>query len=132
MPSSWNVYYVIFLSALLALGIPAVLALISYAVSPKRARKRLSPEVLDEVPAANETVLGKRINTRFFLGVNAALVLLALVLALVPCAGMLQRGAQELGLARSLVAIVSLGTFAAIGLLYCVKKGDLSWLKEQK
>ncbi|MCM2322099.1 MAG: hypothetical protein NDJ90_02445 [Oligoflexia bacterium] len=129
MPSSWNVYYVIFLSALLALGIPAALALVSFLVLKKRPRKRLVQEVLDEVPAVNETVLGKRINARFFLGVNAGLVLIALGLALIPCAGMLKKGADDFALSRALIAIVSLGTLTALGLLYSAKKGDLSWLK---
>ena len=38
VPSGWDVYYVVFLSAILALGIPATLGLISLLVSPKRKR----------------------------------------------------------------------------------------------
>lgn len=128
MPSSWNVYYVIFLSALLALGIPATLGLISSLVSPPAPKKKLHQEVLDEVALVNETTLGKRINARFFLGVNSALLLISLMLILVPCAGMLRSGDQPVGLLRAMVAIVSIACFAALGLLYAAKKGDLSWL----
>ncbi|MGK5083598.1 hypothetical protein WDW37_09860 [Bdellovibrionota bacterium FG-1] len=121
MPSGWDVYYIVFLSAFLALGIPAALALVSYLVSPKNGAKT-------EAVEANRTVLGQKINARFFLAANAALVLIALMLALVPCVGILQPGTDHEGLLRGLVAIVSIAGFAALGLLYSVRKGDLSWL----
>lgn len=129
MPSSWNVYYVIFLSAVLALAIPAILALASYLVSAGKVKKKLNREVLDEIPSVNETLLGRRINARFFLGVNAALILITLILVIVPCAGQLQANHNKIGLLRALVAIITIAGFAALGLLYSVKKGDLSWLE---
>ena len=132
MPSSWAVYYVIFLSAALALGIPASLAMISFCVSPARRNRKTRGSARAEEPGGpgiNPVVLGRRINTRFFLGINAALILVTLVLALVPCVGMLQAGFGKAAQLKSLAAIVTLASFALLGLLYSAKKGDLSWLK---
>lgn len=128
MPSSWDVYYVIFLSAVLALGVPATLAVVSHLVSPRKMKKRLNARVLDELTETDESCLGKKINARFFLGVNAALILLALAILLIPCAGVLRKSEGPLSILRALVAIVGTTSFAALGLLYSAKKGDLSWL----
>ena len=134
MPSGWDVYYIIFLSAFLALGIPAGLALISYLVSPQiKGRKQKQPDrynaVLADSTDVNQTILGQKLNARFFLGANASLVLITLMLILIPCVGMLQPGTDHEGLLRGLIAIVSISGFAALGLLYAARKSDLSWLK---
>lgn len=135
MPSSWNVYYVIFLSAALALGIPATLALISFIVSPRSVKEIMkSPALpalsaLNDVSRSNETFFGQRTNTRFFLGVNSALILIALVLVLIPCVGMFKPESGSSIFLRALIAIVSICAFAALGLFYSVRKGDLSWLR---
>jgi hypothetical protein len=123
MPSGWDVYYIVFLAAGLALGIPFVLTLISFVVSPGRKRPAIQPK-----PAG---MLGRKINIRVFLGANAALVLIALILALVPCVPG-SAVTDETVLARSLIAIVSVAVFAAMGLLYAARKGDLSWLKSYR
>ena len=67
-------------------------------------------------------------NARFFLAANAALVLITLAIAIVPLAGTLQPGNSRQSLVRGLVAIVSVAGFAALGLLYSARKGDLGWL----
>ncbi len=134
MPSGWDVYYIVFLSAFLALGIPAALAVVSYLVSPQiKGRKQRTLNdfntVLADATRPNETVLGQKINARFFLAVNAALILITLMVALIPCVGMLQPGTDREGLIRGLIAIVSIAIFAALGLLYSARKADLGWLK---
>ena len=134
MPSGWDVYYIVFLSAVLALGIPAALAVVSYIVSPRvKGRKQRALKdfntVLADATVANETVLGQKMNARFFLAANAALVLITLMLALIPCVGMLQPGNDQEGLFRGLIAIVTIASFAALGLLYSARKSDLGWLK---
>ena len=78
-------------------------------------------------PFANQTVLGQKINVRFFLAANAALILFGLALGLVPCATTLQAGNRE-GLFRGLIAIVSVAGFSVLGLLYSIRKGDMSWV----
>lgn len=132
MPSGWGVYYVVFLSALLALGIPAVLALLSHLVSTRRAGG--SKPGADAVLSAQQPIeldkssLGRRMNTRFFLSANASLVLITLGLVLIPCAGILQPETGRAGILRGLIAIVSIAGVAALGLLYSARKGDLNWL----
>jgi NADH:ubiquinone oxidoreductase subunit 3 (subunit A) len=133
MPSSWDVYYVVFLSALLALGVPALLGLFSYLVSAERgassARKKSEPTRKPVQNAATAELLRRKINARFFLGVNAALILIAIALILIPCTGMLQQATDRGTFFRCLVAIVSLAIFCGLGLLYSSRKGDLSWVQ---
>ena len=134
MPSGWDVYYIVFLSAFLALGIPAALAAVSYLVSPRikgRKQQQLNDFNADlaDSTQANQTVLGQKMNARFFLAANAALVLITLMLALIPCVGLLQPGTDHEGLLRGLIAIVTIAGFAALGLLYSARKSDLGWLK---
>lgn len=132
MPSSWDVYYVVFLSALLALGVPAVLAVISFLVSSRPGGRPRPQAVRSDAPGcaalSSRTLLGSRINARFFLGVNASLLLIALALALIPCAGTLRPENTDPVFLRSLIAIISLAAFAGLGLLYASRKGDLSWV----
>jgi NADH:ubiquinone oxidoreductase subunit 3 (subunit A) len=130
MPSSWDVYYVVFLSALLALGVPAMLGLFSYLVSAER-KKSTSAEKSQSAPkgGASSELLRRKINARFFLGVNAALILMAIGLILIPCTGMLQQATDRGTFLRCLVAIVSLAAFCGLGLLYSSRKGDLSWVQ---
>ena len=126
MPSSWDSYYVVFLSAILSLAIPGSLALISFLFFKKK--KKRSPLLLETVGTQpNRTILGQRINVRFFIAANAALILIALAIALIPCAITLQTENQE-DLLKGLVSIVSLAGFTVLGLLYSVRKGDMGWL----
>ncbi|MFL5812046.1 MAG: hypothetical protein ACJ763_00595 [Bdellovibrionia bacterium] len=127
MPSSWDVYYVVFLSALLALGVPALLGLFSYLVSAERGKASAQKKPVQNAVTAE--LLRRKINARFFLGVNAALILMAIALILIPCTGMLQQATDRGTFLRCLIAIVSLATFCGLGLLYSSRKGDLSWVQ---
>lgn len=126
MTSSWDSYYVVFLSAILSLSIPMFLALISFIFFPKYRRVRKKGIPLD-TSAKNKTILGQRINVRFFIAANGALVLMALALELIPCAITLHQNHRE-GLLKGLIAVVSLSVFSILGLLYAIRKGDLGWL----
>ncbi len=75
----------------------------------------------------NQTILGQRMNVRFFLAANAALVLITLALELVPCVTTLQTENQE-GLVKGLISIITIAGFAVLGLLYSVRKGDMGWI----
>jgi len=126
MTSSWDSYYVVFLSAVLSLGIPAVLAVISFIFFPKnKIKSSKSPKLQRGKP--NQTILGQRINVRFFLAANAALILITLALALIPCVTTLQSENRD-GLVKGLISIVTVAGFAVLGLLYSVRKGDMGWL----
>lgn len=125
MISSWDSYYIVFLSAILSLGIPAFLAAISFIFFPRNKPKTSKSFAFKDRP--NQTILGQRINVRFFLATNAALILITLALELVPCATTLQSENRE-GLIKGLISIVSLAGFAVLGLLYSVRKGDMGWM----
>jgi NADH:ubiquinone oxidoreductase subunit 3 (subunit A) len=126
MTSSWDSYYIVFLSAILSLCIPASLAFISFIFFPKNKLKdRQYSKLRGGEP--NRTILGQRINVRFFLAANAALILITLALELVPCATTVQSENQE-GLIKGLISIVTLAGFSVLGLLYSIRKGDMGWL----
>jgi hypothetical protein len=127
MPSSWDVYYVVFLSALLALGVPALLGLFSYLASAERGKTLQTGGPTKNV--ANSALLRQKINARFFLGINAALILMAIAIILIPCTAMLQQAMGQEAYLKGLIAIVSLATFCGLGLLYSSRKGDLSWVQ---
>lgn len=132
MASGWETYYVLFLSAVFALTIPIAFWAISLALKYREEQSRHL-----ELPGSDlkihrqpDTILGKRINTRFFLGATIALVLVTLGLFLVPYAGVLAPGkemAKEDRL-RGLLGVLSIVFFAGIALLYAARKGDLDWL----
>lgn len=130
MTSSWDSYYIVFLSAVLSLGIPATLAVISFVFFQRGKGKNKSKNSGNNsfpLTKPNRTVIGQRINVRFFLAANAALILITLALALVPCATTLQLENRE-GLVKGLFALVTISGFAVLGLLYSVRKGDMGWL----
>ncbi|MFZ9595158.1 MAG: hypothetical protein ACO3A2_03685 [Bdellovibrionia bacterium] len=127
MTSSWGSYYVVFLSAVLSLGIPLVLGVLSLAFIPRKKPQVAVSSELKKV-AINQTVLGQRMNVRFFLAANAALVLITLALELIPCVMTLQTNHPE-DLIKGLTAIVTIAGFTVLGLLYSVRKGDMAWLK---
>lgn len=118
----------------MALGVPILLGVCSYLVSTERrsAKKDLKKEQVHLPENSGLSGLSglndKRVNARFFLGMNAALVLIALVLALVPCAGMLEQSPDREVFLKGLVAIISIAAFAGLGLFYSSVKGDLSWI----
>jgi NADH:ubiquinone oxidoreductase subunit 3 (subunit A) len=126
MTSSWDSYYIVFLSAILSLAIPASLAAISFIFFPKMQRKELKASKL-QGGQPNRTILGQKINVRFFLAANAALILITLALELVPCVTTVQSENRE-GLLKGLISIVTVAGFAVLGLLYSVRKGDMGWL----
>jgi hypothetical protein len=138
MSSSWDSYSIIFLSAVFSLGIPLFLSGLSFLFrgfsGGKGASAALgrgsSPQVAFPI-RLNQTLLGQRMNVRFFLAANAALILITLGLELIPCVTTLQTNAPE-DLLKGLLAIISLAGFAVLGLLYAVRKGDMGWLSSYR
>lgn len=118
MPSGWNIYYIVFLSAIFALAIPLALRLLSSFFSSQE------PDRKAEIPSisGDPMSLGQRINTRFFKSANVALLLIAFGLILIPCA-LIARSPDGAALILSTVG------FSALGLLYSARKGDLEWLR---
>jgi NADH:ubiquinone oxidoreductase subunit 3 (subunit A) len=131
--SSWDSYYIVFLSAILSLGIPASLGIISYLFFQKRQKGqkrhqgRAGGQNIASHSRPNRTLIGQKMNVRFFLAANAALILITLALELIPCVVTLQSQTQE-GLVKGLVSIITLSAFAVLGLLYSVRKGDMGWV----
>ena len=114
MNNSWDSYYVVFLSAF-----------ISFLFFHKKQEKIPASQL--EAIKLDRTILGQRINIRFFLATNAALLLITLALELIPCVTTLQSDNRE-GLGKGLISIVTIAGFAVLGLLYSVRKGDMGWL----
>lgn len=130
MASGWDVYYIVFLSGVLALGFPLCLAGISFLVSP-RARGAARARREGRRDSLKGLSVKRRVNTRFFLAVNVSIILLALSFFLIPCAGVLKSleasGDREV-LVRALVAIFTIAGFLSLALFYSARKGDLGWL----
>lgn len=134
MPSGWEVYYVVFLSATLALAIPLILWGLSHLFRSGKKESNeqkkihfsqeegIDPPLFIPPPA----VLGRRMNVRFFMAANAALLLITLGLVLIPCVGALA-ASPETGYVGIFV-IISIASSAALGLLYSARKGNLAWL----
>ncbi len=123
--TNWDFYYVVFLSAILSLGIPMVLMLVSFLFVPKNGRGG-QPVPSFEKSKSNRMPSGHRMNVQFFLAANAALMLATLGLALVPCVTIINSENLQ-GLVKALMAIVTVAGFAILGLLYSVRKGDMGW-----
>ena len=127
MASSWDSYYVVFLSGVLSLGVPLMLALISFVFFPKNRNTKQQSLPSKKSQSSPQGKLNQSINVRFFLAANAALVLIALALELIPCAATIQSGSNEF-LLKGLISVISLAGFAALGLTYAAKKGNMTWL----
>lgn len=130
MPSGWGVYYVVFLSAVLALVIPAFLYVFSWLVRARNPANQgaVKPEA-PETQKEAERARSRRMNTRFFLGVNVALALMNAALILIPCVAMLHHFSGREGAERALASIVTITVFSALGLFYAARKGDMAWLR---
>lgn len=125
MSKSWDSYYVVFLSGILSLGIPLGLSLISWIFFP---RHKGAPEPLFTPKSSHLLKLGRSyqlINVRFFMAANAALVLIALALELIPCVVTLQSDDSKVVL-RGLIAVVSLACFSTFGLIYATHRGKVN------
>ncbi len=130
MPSGWSEYYVVFLSAVLAVVIPLALVLLSKVLGTAKNTENEARTEASKAPAPmDQSEIGRRMNTRFFLGANTALILTTLLLALIPCAGTIKLASSHDGVLKGLLSIVTFAGFAILGLLYSMKKKDLDWLR---
>jgi hypothetical protein len=121
MASSWSVYYLIFLSGVLSLALPALLSLASRWVAPP---ERPEPSVATRPALTSEGGF----NTRFLIGANVTVSLMGFLLLLIPLVGSYGNLARE----RLLIAVaclLSVVAFSGVALLYASVKGDLGWIK---
>jgi NADH:ubiquinone oxidoreductase subunit 3 (subunit A) len=137
MTSGWDVYYVVFLSALLALMFPGFLGLVSRLAGARQARRDESSgeSLASRAPRESRTdlpSLGRRVNTRFFLGANVALALLTLAFVLVPCVGAIQEDPANGASVAAASGIAFVAVLAGVALLYAARKGDLDWLRTHR
>lgn len=135
MTRAWDTYYVIFLSGFLALAFPILLGILSWVI---RGRKKRTDGVPIEATRVGQTETwkdGRKLNTRYFLAINVAIVLFGLSLVLIPMAasldGMVQGGKKE-EILKGLFGIVTVGGFLGLALFYASRKGDLGWLKSHR
>ncbi|MEK7692010.1 MAG: hypothetical protein AAB425_13430 [Bdellovibrionota bacterium] len=109
-----------FLGALMALVVPVSLGLLSRLVSGK-------PDATTRQLHQNDSkAQPRRINVRYFLAVNAALVFLAVFFIAVPPVINVIKSESREELVRSVIAVVSVALFSGLGLFYGSRKGDLS------
>ncbi len=121
MASSWSVYYLIFLSGLLSLALPAVLSLASRWVSPQAKRA-------DVARSRQPVTRDGGFNTRFLIGANVAVSLMGFLLLLIPLVGSWGSLAKE-RIVVAVACLLSVAVFAAVALFYASVKGDLGWIK---
>jgi len=127
MPAGWDTYYVVVLSAFLALGIPLTFWSFSLVLRRLGKRKLLVSELRTE-DSRRADLLAGRMNSRFFWAASTAVLLFCLILLLIPCATLLRAGNTPLYLVkRAMVVFLTFGGLGGLSLLYAVKKGDLSW-----
>jgi len=127
MANNLNVFFIVAAAAVLALGLPASLYIVSAFVRPKRGLPigaSLSPN--------DKTKLGLRLNSRFFLATSSALSLLCLSLLVIPVAVTLQETETHDVILKALIAVLSVAVIAGLGLFYAERKGDLNWMKTFK
>ncbi|MCC7442228.1 MAG: hypothetical protein IT285_11380 [Bdellovibrionales bacterium] len=135
MSGGWEHYYIVFLAGAVGLFFPLSLAFASWLLSSPDVRRKylaaISFRRRDRVIGGD----GRRLNTRFFLGINIATLLLVLTLLVVPVAAA-YRGLMEKGTgterSMALALVVSVAGFLALSLFYAVRKGDLSWLRSHR
>ncbi|MBL7715891.1 MAG: hypothetical protein JNL01_10545 [Bdellovibrionales bacterium] len=152
--SGWTKYYVIFLSAISSLLIPLVLEIFGKSLRKKGAAQKMDPSSVNSAVGTAEVggmdssgfsnpgsdgasqfssptvyrsdgALGRRMNTRFFLSANAAVLLLTLMVILIPLVGILVSSQEK----KVLIAVLTMVGFAGLGLLYSARKGDLDWIQ---
>jgi NADH:ubiquinone oxidoreductase subunit 3 (subunit A) len=128
MNSTWESYYVLFLSSIMALGIPITLVLMSYLLGFSGRREKASVPLLDSAGAS--IGFNQKINVRFFLAANAALILISLGIELIPCVTTI-RCENPADVAKGLLAVTSLCAFASLGLTYSIRKGNMDWLTSE-
>ncbi len=129
MAVGWESYSILMISAAVALIFPIVSTLLSFMLrsSTLRSKKQQKPQ------KKVERISTKSINTRFFIGINIALILIALALFMLPIAVCFHEHAlnsDPVFISRALVAVVTIAIFLGLGLFYAAAKGDLSWQKD--
>jgi hypothetical protein len=132
-PSGWNVYHIVVSAGVFSLLMPAVLWIISRALSrrpevvfhPTHSHASGTTPAPALIQSEDPARIGHKSNPRIFQALNSALILIVLALLMIPCA---------VGLPNSkhgLLCILSLSGLAALALFYGVRKRDLDWLKEK-
>lgn len=129
--NSWGAYSVIFVAAgaamLLPLGLEAVSALVRQGRSEK-GKNSLKPSAHGEEPKAQAVT--ERMNTRYFLGINIAMLVSFGLLVLIPLMSFSrEKAANRSDLFFGVLGILATLFWAGLGLAYAVRKGDLDWLR---
>jgi NADH:ubiquinone oxidoreductase subunit 3 (subunit A) len=130
MATGWDAYYVILLAGFTAILLPFVLNGLSIVLRPINR----SPSAEVAVEKARPEILAdrQRVNTRFFIAINGAILLISLSVLLIPITAVIQNFIKEENfflLSRGIVSLVVVSGFLGLALFYAFRKGDLSWLK---
>ena len=152
MSAGWGAYSVLILAGALSAALPAGLWVLSRLLSGGSRKRRVSARPMSGVELGELSGLvspdavslaevktpqpedrwspgmsGKRFNSRFYVGISAATLVVQLAMILMPLAVAI-RGSPENASALK-VAILMVSAFLLTLLAYAVRKGDLSWLK---
>lgn len=136
--NGWATYSSIFLAAGVALLLPLGLAAVSV-IARWRPNKNLRSEVNTSKVGHREHAIdlreskvsaAQRMNTRYFLGVNVAMLVSIGLLVLIPLMSFSRE--REVGAVEILfgaLSILACLTWSGLGLAYATQKGDLDWLR---
>jgi NADH:ubiquinone oxidoreductase subunit 3 (subunit A) len=132
MASTLNAYLILLSAALIALALPAFLWLASRSLRHSGDSTERSRPLSQVSFPSDQTRLGLKLNSRFFLATSAALLLIALGLLVIPVSVTLRADETREVVEKGLIAILSVALIAGLGLFYAEKKGDLNWMKTFK
>ncbi|MGK5089841.1 hypothetical protein WDW86_20000 [Bdellovibrionota bacterium FG-2] len=107
------------------------MAIFLFIIIPKKRKFRRAQNAKknNQARPVVRSLLGRRINVRFYLSANAALIFVTLSFGFVPCVGAIQKESERMDVVAAIVSLCCLGVFSGVGLLYAIRKGDLSWLR---
>lgn len=128
MQADKDIYLVLFWTGLASMSLPLILLLISALFS----RMVVRPGPAAEVEPRNRIKESSLINFRYFLVFNSVMILLIFAVLLIPLAIQLNEfvmmGSKNMTL-KSVLQVFMVLFMLCVGLVYLLKKGDLSWLR---
>jgi NADH:ubiquinone oxidoreductase subunit 3 (subunit A) len=133
MNGIWSAYSVVFVSAATALMAPLFLSALARAFSYRYRVSLKRPGIPGDLIStremeSREQIRGQRLNTRYFLAMNIAVVLSGALFIIIPVAAAYRDINEPVFRARAAAVLLSTLGLVAVSAVYASKKGDLEWL----